>query len=762
MRLFDKNREVQETKNRCKSLYILLGTEAFCVLFILITFFFPHGEYDFSSDIYFSDTTNPSGSIMESSCFSLPAGSYQISVYYKSDSDFSNTCSIKSLKLDEMSLKTNGAQLFHGLNELQFDVWLYRKSDDLRLIAQYKGPGDLEINGFHIVETNAFRGMALFFVLLISMLIDAVYIYRGKSFSKEDKLVHVFLLITIIFTAYPLFEDFMPEGGDLIYHLERVEGIKDSLQNGVFPVRISPEWIQGYGYASPIFYGETLLYPAGILRLMGFDVTSSFRIFMFMVSVATVLIAYYGFFGILKSRHAGIVSTFLYCTSIYRNYKVYCTESWGEMFGIMLLPLILYGFYGCLTFTENGGPKEKYGDAKYVYLPLAIGLALLVQSHLLTGELAGFFIILTCILFWKKIIEPKRFWMLAKAAMIAILLSAWFLVPFFDYMLNGNFVIQNVSARTIQSNGLLPAHLLTLFVRQGKNVFYDQTGMYLTSAVGVGGVLTMILIYFLYTWFFRKKEGLSDEEWIAAKIMSIYAILSMLMSLSLFPWDRIQACGKIAATLVSSIQFPNRFLTISNVMLCALAGMVAKHVAIFEKEKRRIYTCLIVVMVISCNLYFLEDIMENGRGIRVYNSEGMGTGYISGAEYLPYGAEPSLFVPHDPVANGDVTIENYEKKPLGAFVQVQNRENTEINLSFPLLYYKGYRAFDGNTGRALEVAPNERFEVSVTLPAGYEGNVEVKFVSPVYWHVAEMVTLITLISIPGGRIIKGLKKRKNA
>ena len=43
------------------------------------------------------------------------------------------------------------------------------------------------------------------------------------------------------------------------------------------------------------------------------------------------------------------------------------------------------------------------------------------------------------------------------------------------------------------------------------------------------------------------------------------ALAAMLLSLSLFPWDKIQFLNDITETLVSSIQFPNRFLTIANV-----------------------------------------------------------------------------------------------------------------------------------------------------------------------------------------------------
>ena len=720
-----------------RKFYLFLGIEGLLVLLVLVSFFLPHRTYEYGTEIYFSETTAPSGGIMESEHFALNPGSYRITVDYSSDADMTNTCDIYSGKLDARCLATNGMQFFQGLQEDHFDMWLYRKADDLRLVTEYHGPGEFTVRGFRIVETNACRGMALFMVLVISLLVDAGYFYvaydRKKGFSREDKIVQAGLLITIFYAAYPLFGDYILSGGDLVYHLQRVEGIKDCLLHGIFPARISPEWQQGYGYASPIFYGETILYLAGVLRVIGFDVTAAFRIFMFVISTATVLLAYYSFSRILKDRYAGLVSCFLYATSVYRIYKVYYCESWGEMLGILLLPLILYGFYR--IFAQNGS-----------YVPLTAGLALLVQSHLLTGEMVGLFTIITCVVFWKKTFEISRFLKLAKAAVGAVLLSAWFLVPFADYMLTGNFVIQNVSARTIQYRGLLPAHLFLTFFRNGNNVFIDETGMYRTSAMGIGGVLMFVLFCFLYMWFFGRKEGLSETEWTASKVMAVYAVLAMVMSLAMFPWDRIQSSGQIAATLVSSIQFPNRFLTIANVMLCALAGMVVKHAAAsLTKKQLAGFAVIAVILTAVSNLYLLEDEMERDDAIRVHNDEGMGTGYISGAEYLPYGADPALFMPQDPIADGDLFTDQYEKKTLGAWVYVENREQREVALAFPLLYYKGYQAYDRETGQKLPTLSGENFEVTVNIPPQFSGNIEVKFVPPVYWHAAELVSLLTLI-----------------
>lgn len=52
----------------------------------------------------------------------------------------------------------------------------------------------------------------------------------------------------------------------------------------------------------------------------------------------------------------------------------------------------------------------------------------------------------------------------------------------------------------------------------------------------------------------------------------------MCMCLSVFPWDKIQSLNGITAMLVSSIQFPNRFLTIATLCAVLVAGVVAKEI----------------------------------------------------------------------------------------------------------------------------------------------------------------------------------------
>ncbi len=55
---------------------------------------------------------------------------------------------------------------------------------------------------------------------------------------------------------YPLFSGTIGFGHDLNFHLYRIEGIKDGILSGQFPVRIHPTHNNGYGYITASVYPE--------------------------------------------------------------------------------------------------------------------------------------------------------------------------------------------------------------------------------------------------------------------------------------------------------------------------------------------------------------------------------------------------------------------------------------------------------------------------------------------------------------------------
>ena len=674
---------------------------------------------------------------------SLPAGVYRVSLQYDSSTDLQNICTVTNEGRGYKALLTNGEHLYSGLTQTDFTMWVKEDLDEIAVHATYNGVGSLVVKGLTITETNALARIFIFLVLCAVLLADAGFITwqydRKYHIAQKDKNVGFALGILIILASVPLFVDTLLNSGDLTFHLLRVEGIKDAMAAGQFPARIAPEWQQGYGYAASVFYGETLLYIQAFFRAVGFTVMTSYRMFLLLMNAATVLVSYLCFRKMFRDNYVGVFCSMLYTLSIYRIYKTYGVGAYGEICAMLFLPVIVYGFYR--VFTQD----VKETSYRRSWIPLTIGFTGLVQSHMLTGELTGLFTILLCIILWKKVFRRETFVVLAKTVVYTCLLSAWFLVPFADYMLTGDFQIQHVSGRTIQEMGLYLGQLLSVFPRAGSNIYYEETGMYQSHPAALGVALLAALAVWCYLRLSRKTDSLSGEETGAARIASAFAVLAMLMSLSAFPWTKIQFLNGITETLVSSLEFPHRFLTIATLMLAVVGGACAKwFLRSGRRELKAVFFTGMAGLVLVSSVYLTNDLLFSTGFTRIYNPEGMGTGYVSSGEYLPYGTDTSLLYYKEPVSEENIVVDGYEKKGLTVDVNCVNTSDREGALEVPLLYYKGYEAFDLKTGERIPVIDGNNHAVTAAVPAGYEGTLRIEFCSPWYWRAAEILSVVSL------------------
>ncbi len=748
-----RQRILEICRKKKKTAVLLLVLEALLILAGAAGLFGKDAVYEFGPEqaqlnvgtvledgtFWLDSSFGQGGNVVDFPGISLPAGVYRISLRYRTDTDMVNMCMVTDEKAAYRTLLTNGCHLFQGLRETDYCVWLLKDTESLSVHAQYGGSGSLTVEGLTIRETNALARIFLFLFVILCFLVNTVWLFsqydRAYGVETGKKNVLFGLALITVFASLPLMTDYLTGGGDLIYHLMRIEGIKDGILAGQFPVRIAPKWQFGYGYASSVFYGETVLYLAAFLRLIGFTVTTSYQIFLFLVNAATAVISYLCFRKLFQNRYVGLLCSALYTLSLYRLYKTYCSGSLGETMAMLFLPLLLYGFYR--VFTQDIG-EESYRRS---WIPLTIGFTGILQSHFLTCELVGGFVILFCVILWKRVLRRKTFLVLAKTVIYSGLLSAWFLVPFLDYMLRGDFVIQHVSARTIQDRGLYPAHHLLSFFGRGGSVDFAGNGMYQSDPASIGAPLLAVLVIWLYLWLQKRRQGISRELLSLGRICAWFGMAAIVMSLSSFPWNQVQLLNGVAATLVSSLQFPNRFLTIASLLLTALAGVIAK--IFIEKEKRWVpgaYFGGLMILLFCSSIYLLNDLLFVSAPTRLYNGEDMGVAYVAGGEYLPYGTDASLFTYHDPMGNG-VEVSEYRRDRGGMEMVCRNTGDQVGTVELALLYYRGYQARDLQTGEMIPILDGINHSVTLVVPAGYTGRVRVSFVSPWFWRAAEGVSV---------------------
>ena len=708
----------------------------------------------------------------------LPRGIYRVQIAYACDSDMTHFSIVEKLPASQGSILCSGEHLNQGLGRTDYDLWVGTPDTECAVTVSYGG-GQMDLGALTIIRTNRDLYRAMFLILVGSIIVDLLVLARfydkQKGFSKETRKVILGLGAIILLSSIPLGNDHLYGGSDITYHLLRVGNIKDGFLSGQFPVRIDPSWLFGNGYASSICYGELFLYIPAFLRMIGFTLQGSWMWFLFVLNVATCLVSYYSFGRIFKNRMIGLFCSALYTLSIYRLYKMYSWSAIGEVQAMVFLPLILYAVYGIYTEAAAGQSVGNHVARKPYWAILAVGMSGLVQCHVLSCELVVGFLALTCLILIRKTLRKRVILSFLKAIVAVCVLNAWFVVPFLDYMINMDMVIHHVSARTMQDKGLMIAQLLFSFFHRGVSRDLVTEGLIRVEAMGVGIAMTFGLFVFLFLWVWDRKGSSDTDVTVAAglamqgavksgdvsaqigagKLTAVLGILAMVMSLSIFPWTQIQFLNQITQSLVSSIQYPNRFLMMATLFLTMTAGAAAVWLG-----RQNFYRIAGVVIAVVTAVFYMDSIVLEASELKLYDEKGMGTGYLSGAEYLPYGTNAGLLTYHEPYPSEGVTVSEYSKEYLDVCFTCQNSAEQDGYVDVALLNYKGYVAKTGD-GEYLEVIDNENRCVRVVIPEGFAGNVHVFFKEPWYWQVAEVLSLLSVVAWIAGWVLNRRKGKTN-
>jgi len=679
----------------------------------------------------------------------LGAGSYEVSLEYETDSDLTNSCCVQDSTVSTGNLWTSGAALPAGRDSAAFTVWLFEKTDTFEVQTKYGGAGYLLVKGIRVRRTGDMERMVTTLLFLFLVCVDCIISLRKRYGKDKTALNRIYGLgVICMVVSVPLMVNYLPamKGEDLLYHLFRIEGVRDGLLAGQFPVRMYPEWLMGHGYADSVMYGKLLLYVPAVFRLLGFPVLLSYKLYVFLVNVATCLTAYCCFGHIFEDKNIGLFASLLYTTAPYRLYCVYYRASVGEYSAMIFLPVLCFAFYK--IFTEDV-EKKVY---KRNWLSATVGFTGILQTHILSCELVGGFVLITCLLLWKKVLRKNTFLVLVKTVAATVCLNLYFLVPFLEYLCSGTMNISH-SNNLIQGRGLYPAHLFLTGTEAGENgpYMFGLCGMQRSVAATVGPA--GICAAFVFVWLLWSRIGKPKVKWVRrGRLFLVLALLAVFMSTRCFPWDSVQKVGGIVHKLISGIQFPMRFLGIAAAFLvmvaCASGCIIAGEESVFL---RRCFFGLLAVIAVAVALRWQNDLLRTADLYRIYDLNCVGTSHIMGREYLPVGADTELLRYSGPTPQG-VEIEQYRKKYLRAEFTCSSEAGGYVEL--PMLCYKGYAARDAESGLKLQVEAGNNFAVRVIVPAGFEGRIEVDFEGMWYWRAAELFSLFSLIAVCAKSLLK--------
>ncbi|MCD8131572.1 MAG: hypothetical protein LUE16_09925 [Lachnospiraceae bacterium] len=471
---------------------------------------------------------------------------------------------------------------------------------------------------------------------------------RKIKFASFAAVLGVAILLSV-----PVFVNYCLEGEELYFHLLRIEGLKDGLLSGQFPVRIQPNWLEGRGYPVSLFEGDVFLLIPAFLRMAGLSVQMSYHIFLLLINLATVWIGYVCFRGLFdgqevrlcKSRGTedealtmslpagwlqGMIAAMLYACSPYRIYVMYGKADLGELLAMTFLPMVFCGMIRILTVEAD---EKLY---RSVWLMPAVGLCAMFFSHITAFELALLLCALLCLAMGKAAFAKKRLLTYLKIFLATVVGCAWMFIPLLDALLQKPY-IRYAGSKAIQSTGAYLLDYFILFAQAGTETDRSVSGMQNAVPAGAGFmVMVLLIIYFwiLFTGRYRK-ERQNSGLWRTALRVTIAGVILLWMSTVSFPWDIIRH-NRLIQILTAGLNSPMELVPFVSVCL-VFTGIVALN-EIQQSEKREVSLWVlagVVVLAVVSTQYLTNDYLETRLPVYIYNSSDLDTNAILDGVYLP-------------------------------------------------------------------------------------------------------------------------------
>ena len=627
------------------------------------------------------------------------------------------------------------------------------KMRDLTATLTY-GEGQLYLYGITLTEQPIYRAARLVGFVLLAALLDLALLLlfaRGDENAPARRRRYAVPLVLAgiaLLASLPLFSNYLYFGHDLDYHLQRITAMAAELSYGQFPVRLTTDSLNGYGYANPLCYCELFLTLPALLYNAWLPLRTCYQVYIFAVTLATAAIAYYSFGTITASRKLGLLGAGLYTLSCYRMVCIYVRAAVGEYTAIAFLPLILAGLYNIYT-TE----KPRFAQ----WASMAFGMAALVQCHLLSCELIALLLVVFCLLRLCETLRPARLLAWLKAALLALALSAWYFFPFLISTREINLMVNGPLIGKIQGQGTYLVQLFSPF-GCGYGGTADGTSNDMTLTLGLPlAAGFMLVIYCLL----RRERWRQQETLRRMQTAFGFAMLTLVLSLRVFPWDGVQNwLGRAAGKMAGMFQYPWRFLSLATVLLC-LAVLLAvqllqeKNVRLAKGAAAALAACaLLTVGVVQTQI--TTGMSEQAYNVFLNRQPNAATGV---GEYLIDGTSGYETIWAQPKPGSEeLQLLSYEKRGGKAYLTVEN-DGDAADISVPIFNYGHYYAVDEATGDAYALGTGENARITLNIPAGYTGTIVIAYHAPVYWRAFELVSLLALIGSVGWGVSQRKKKQ---
>lgn len=509
------------------------------------------------------------------------------------------------------------------------------------------------------------------------------------------------LLLSIFFLSCINFSNYY-YGHDGLFHINRLEGIVKAFEDGQILTKIYPYTNNGYGYAVSLFYCDLLLYPFAIIHKLGVPLIVSYIIMIVFYSSFSIFAMMWSSSKIFKNNDiAPYIATLLFSFCNYRLLDLYVRNALGETLAMCFAPFVFYALYSIFIEKED----------KWICLGLSYaGIAI---SHNITLLIYGiyFLIIYLCFVVLNRCKDDilKITKTSLKGALLAILLSSFYLIPLLEQTISQEFLCTkyyvdqyNLASTCLSLNEILA----TSFIN---NELHYSTNL--------GVVLSIVPILYI----FQKKKNKYITCLIVLYFVSILCIAGYI-------------------PIIFNIRFFNiiQFVWRIYIFIFPLSVLLSTNVLI-NVNKKFFYCALLMVLVTSIysqfrfHTYLDKHIKDNDKIApintsheKLYDFSTLSDSYyynfyeMFAAEYLP--PTESYDYLKESTYIKKINGNDFDEILIGNDYLPYDRRGTNISFDYdsigdellmvPLTYYKGYKVyvFDENNKQEIKLVTNEKYK----------------------------------------------------
>ena len=616
----------------------------------------------------------------ESSYTLLDKGNYAVGLAYES-SDY-NVAYIQAgdSVYEEILLPAGEQTVFHNFT-------LDQSVEDARLRICFTGEGYINIKTMILQGENPLVSDWIVILGLGWGLIFVAFLYTKILLENRLTKQHIFeisFVIIVAFLSIPYLELINKGifwGVDTNVQNMRIEGIKDALLGGQFPVVISPSMCNGYGSIEPMMYPSLFLYPFAILRILGVSPVMVYKMAHIIINIFMCSTCYVCVKKVTRSISASSIALVAFAFAKYHLTIVGAADSiYGMGIALIFMFLVLIGIYEIFLGE----------DAEWPYL--TIGMWGVMNSHILSALFSAFLVGVFSIVFIRKAIAEQRIKSLLLAVGASVPICLYRIYTFLDAFINNDL-----------NTEVLNIHVYDIFTYTQKTFFTDPHTFMIVILSFIGAIFIIMNKEKTYTKVF------TVTSW---GIM----VLCMILASSFLPWETILST-KIGDLFFGYIQFPQRMLQIALPMCTLMVGMIVS-----DLSERSRFTYIIGMGVIIVTVLVSTITSYNSELVEMRKMGNSFSGKITGDvlsfpgmnDYVPDGENEESYSGRLPYYSSDnVSIEynSYLKNGVNISCQVNCLEDNSY-IDFPLFGYKGYVCQDTN-GRKYKTGTGEHHRLRV-------------------------------------------------